>query len=135
MKLFPALLLSVPLLALATTTVNDAQACGGCFVQQTENTQVTSHRMALSISATETTLWDQIAYSGDPSSFAWVLPIRGQVELGLSSDALFETFDQLTRVTVASPQIQCPPSQCNGGPLSGGDGFSTGTGAGGGNDG
>jgi hypothetical protein len=132
MKLFPALLLSIPLLALAATAASDAQACGGCFVQQTENTQVTSHRMALSMSTTETTLWDQIAYAGDPSSFSWVLPIRGQVEIGLSSDALFETLDQLTRVTVASPQIQCPPSQCNGGPLSGGDGNGTSGGAGGG---
>jgi hypothetical protein len=126
MKLFPALLLSIPLFALATIPANDAQACGGCFVQQSENTQVTSHRMALSISTTETTLWDQIVYTGAPASFSWVLPIKGQVEIGVSSDALFETLDQLTRVTVASPQITCPPSQC-GGPVFGGSG-NTGTG-------
>jgi len=126
MKLFPALLLSIPLIALATTPANDAQACGGCFVQQTENTQVTSHRMALSLSATETTLWDQIVYNGAPQSFSWVLPIRGTVDIGLSSDALFETLDQLTQVTVASPQIQCPPSQCNGSPTSDGN-FGSGT--------
>src|SRR5262245_2348241 len=88
MRSFPALLLSIPLLALATTTVNDAHACGGCFVMQSENTQVTSHRMILSVSPQETTLWDQIVYSGAPQSFAWVLPTKGVVTIGLSSDAL-----------------------------------------------
>jgi hypothetical protein len=126
MRLLPTLLLSLPLFGLAATAAGDVHACGGCFVQQSENTQVTSHRMALSLSATETTLWDQIVYTGAPQSFSWVLPIRGTVDIGLSSDALFETLDQLTQVTVASPQIQCPPSQCNNGaPTSDGD-FATG---------
>jgi len=49
--------------------------------------------MILSISQDRTTSWDQITYAGAPSSFAWVLPIKGQVEVGLSSDALFGTLD------------------------------------------
>jgi hypothetical protein len=53
-----------------------AEACGGCFVQPSERTVVTDHRMALSISTTQTVLWDQIRYSGDPAEFAWVLPVR-----------------------------------------------------------
>ena len=53
-----------------------AEACGGCFVPQSERTVVTDHRMALSISQQQTVLWDQIRYSGDPAEFAWVLPVR-----------------------------------------------------------
>jgi uncharacterized membrane protein YgcG len=78
-----------------------------------ENTQVASHRMALSISKTQSTLYDQIKYSGDPSSFAWVLPVKGTVTIGLSSDALFNQLDALTQVTVTAPTVTCPCS--NGG--------------------
>ena len=82
--------------AIAATVLSDvreADACGGCFhdpAPAPENvTQVTGHRMIFSISPSATTLWDQIRYSGDPASFAWVLPIRGEVDIGLSSDLLF----------------------------------------------
>ncbi len=66
MKLTHALLLAVPVAALALTNTRDAAACGGCFVPPDESTQVTGHRMVLSVSKTETTLWDQISYSGTP---------------------------------------------------------------------
>src|SRR4051812_47477010 len=101
------IVLAVPFIA-----EREAAACGGCFVQQQENTQVTGHEMILSISKTQTTLWDQIKYSGNPSSFAWVLPVKGTVELGVSSDALFQNLAVETQVTVESPQIQCPQSTC-----------------------
>ena len=110
-----ALLLAVPLVALALTNARDASACGGCFTQQTEDSQVTGHKMILSVSKTQSTLWDQISYSGNPASFAWILPTKGIVEVGLSSDALFQNLDQDTKVTVASPVIQCsPPPDCGG---------------------
>jgi hypothetical protein len=71
--------------------------------------------MLLSVSKTETTLWDQITYSGNPSSFAWILPTKGLVEVGLSSDALFAFVGQATAVTVAPPPLNCPgpPDGCN----------------------
>jgi MYXO-CTERM domain-containing protein len=109
MKLTHALLLSIPLAALAVTDARDAAACGGCFVPPLDNTQVSGHRMLLSISQDETTLWDQIVYSGNPSEFAWVLPTKGTVEVGLSSDALFAFLEDRTRVTVAAPPLNCPP--------------------------
>src|SRR5262249_42903516 len=96
MRVLKALLLSLPLSLLTATTTHDAAACGGCLTQQQEVTQVTGHKMILSISKTQTTLWDQITYSGKPSSFAWILPIRGMVDFGLSSDALFQTLDAKT---------------------------------------
>ncbi len=95
--------------SLAVLRASDASACGGCFhIEQGESTQVTGHRMVLSISKTQTTLWDQIKYAGNPSSFAWVLPTKGLVNVGLSSDALFDDIAQNTQVSVNSPSIDCP---------------------------
>ena len=69
--------------------------------------------MVFSVSKAETTLWDQFSYSGNPKEFAWVLPIHGKVEIGLSSDALFAELEQLSAVSVRSPQITCPqPPSC-----------------------
>jgi hypothetical protein len=106
-----------------------AEACGGCFVSQSENTQVTGHRMALSVSMDQTTLYDQITYTGDPESFAWILPIRGQVDVGLSSDALFATLESMTQVTINSPVINCNTGNSCGNASDGGD-FSAGAGGG-----
>ena len=91
----------------------DAHACGGCFGPPTPPGQsvevVTDHRMILSVSPQQTTLYDEIQYTGSPASFAWVLPITGQVTIGLSADTLFQTIDTLTETTVESPPANCPP--------------------------
>lgn len=85
--------------------------------------------MVLSVSTTQTTLWDQITYDGDPSEFAWVLPIRGLVEVGVSSDALFQVLEQTTSVDIFSPALNCNTGGCNA--AAGGDGsFGTGSTAG-----
>jgi hypothetical protein len=81
-----------------------AEACGGCFVQQSERTVVTDHRMALSISTKQTVLWDQIRYSGDPAEFAWVLPVRSGAKIELSNDAFFTALDGSTQPVVYAPQ-------------------------------
>ncbi|NUQ74585.1 MAG: DUF2330 domain-containing protein [Polyangiaceae bacterium] len=131
MRLLSTLILAVPLLAVSVTSSHDAHACGGCFVSQTESTQVTGHRMILAVSQTQTTLWDQITYDGDPADFAWILPIKGQVDIELSSDALFETLDQITQVQILSPVIQCTPP-----PICGDEDFAAGGSSGtGGNEG
>jgi MYXO-CTERM domain-containing protein len=96
------------------TVARDAQACGGCFVRPTSQTGtvVTDHRMIFSVSPTQTTLYDQIQYSGSPSDFAWVLPIHGQVGLGVSSDLLFSVLDQSTQTTILAPPFPCPACNC-----------------------
>jgi hypothetical protein len=117
-------LLFTAALAAVVVEVRDASACGGCFISQMENTQVTGHKMVLSVSQQQTTLWDQISYSGDPSSFAWILPIKGLATVGLSSDAMFQNLAEETRISINSPQIVCPqPPFC-------GDGFGSGAGGG-----
>jgi uncharacterized protein DUF2330 len=96
------------------TPVRDARACGGCFQAPGQSgTVVTDHRMIFSVSPQETSLYDEIKYSGSPSSFAWVLPIRGQVTVGLSSDAVFASLEQATRTTIVAPfRSPCPCSCC-----------------------
>ena len=86
----------------------DANACGGCFIPQENPTVVTDHRMILSVSKEQSTLYDQIKYSGSPSSFAWVLPISGTVEVGLSADIVFQALDGMTQTQISPPPQNCP---------------------------
>lgn len=121
----------------------DAWACGGCFSPppmvsggggSTTIQTVTDHRMVLSVSATQTTLWDQFSYSGNPEEFAWILPIRSgpETRVELASDRFMDLVDQSGRLTVEAPRAptrrcgQCVPAsgfaQClsrNGGGLPG----------------
>jgi len=89
---------------------DDARACGGCFHGPTQNGDViTDHRMIFSVSPQQTTLYDEVEYQGNPAGFAWVLPIHGQVQVGLSSDIVFASMDAATATTIQSP----PPPTCN----------------------
>src|SRR5271154_6481874 len=86
--------------AVASLGGRDARASGGGLhplPPPVENESVIpDEKMIFSISKGQTTLYDEIEYSGSPSSFAWVLPIKGTVTVGLSADLLFSTFEQLT---------------------------------------
>ncbi|MFI5042572.1 MAG: DUF2330 domain-containing protein, partial [Acidimicrobiales bacterium] len=99
----------------AAVTADDARACGGCFHGPTQNGDViTDHRMIFSVSPQQTTLYDEIEYQGNPQSFAWVLPIHGQVQVGLSSDKLFAALDSVTATTSQSPSPpSCPSCACD----------------------
>ena len=120
--------LLVPSALALVLQARDASACGGCFVPTDESTQVTGHRMAISVSNERSTLWDQITYSGNPASFAWVLPIKGQVDIGLSSDVMFAFLGQGTAPTVFPPPVDCPPPpSCYGVDYGSGDGAATST--------
>jgi hypothetical protein len=103
--------------ALVAATARDSRACGGCFIRPNSqvSTVVTDHRMVFSVSPTQTTLYDQIQYSGSPSDFAWVLPIHGRVGLGVSSDLLFSVIDQSTQTTILAPPYPCASCNCGGG--------------------
>ncbi|MDP8998592.1 MAG: DUF2330 domain-containing protein [Myxococcota bacterium] len=95
----------------------DARACGGCFHEplppSQSGTVVTDHRMIFSISPLQTSLYDQIKYAGAPASFAWVLPIRSAVTVGLSSDTVFAALEQATQTEIVAPLLPpCPASNC-----------------------
>ncbi|MEM9194622.1 MAG: DUF2330 domain-containing protein [Myxococcota bacterium] len=91
-----------------------ASACGGCFAPQGQPSTVTAHRMAVALSAEQTTLWDQFEYAGAPEDFVWVLPISGgqDVSIELSDDAFFESLQAATQVTLTAPT---PPFSGGGG--------------------
>src|SRR5579863_4979840 len=87
----------------------EARACGGCFHPPTQTAaDITDERMLLSVSTMQSTLYDQIRYSGSPTSFAWVLPIHGTVDVGLSADVLFDSVDTLTATQMIPPEQNCP---------------------------
>jgi MYXO-CTERM domain-containing protein len=98
---------------------SDARACA--VLTPDESIPVKGHKMILSLSNDKTTLWDQFQYEGDPASFAWILPIKGVVEVELSSDAIFDAFGQVTAPQVFAPAV-CPNSCLgNGGSDQGGN--------------
>ena len=78
-----------------------ASACGGCFSVTTRPTVVDAHRMAFAITQHQTVLWDQIHYSGDPSEFAWVLPVKPGARIELSRDEFFAALDASTQPLVS----------------------------------
>jgi hypothetical protein len=89
--------------AAITFPAPSAHACGGCFgppPTATESIVVTGHRMAVAISPTETTLWDQFQYAGRPEDFAWILPIDGTATVELADNAFFEALAQQTQVNL-----------------------------------
>ncbi len=108
--------LSLTTSSLAVLAERDAAACGGCFHPPTQTaTDITDERMLLSASTTQSTLYDQIQYAGNPTSFAWVLPIHGTVDVGLSADVLFDSIDALTATQIVPPVPNCsPPPGCGG---------------------
>ncbi len=104
--------LLVGALALAVIPLSEthARACGGCFIRPTEVTVVSGHRMVFSISQSRSILWDQFSYSGDPSEFAWVLPIHAaSVKVELAHDEFISALDAYSTPTIIGP------SQNNGG--------------------
>jgi hypothetical protein len=102
-----------------TADSSDALACGACFHPpprplQVDSTVVTDHRMAFSISPLQTVLWDQIRYSGSPSDFAWVLPVKAGARIELSQDSWLAALDASTQKVILGPVPSCggaPPVQ------------------------
>ncbi len=106
---------SVAVSTLGFFAEREAAACGGCFQPPNQvASDITDERMLLSVSTKQTTLYDQIRYSGNPASFAWVLPISGTVDVGLSADVVFQTLDQLTTTRILPPLQNCagPKNSC-----------------------
>lgn len=86
-----------------------ADACGGCFSMPGPPALaqvVTEHRMALSVSAEETTLWDQFRFSGRPEEFSWILPVRytDALRVSVGTDAFIAAL-----AGASAPSITAPP--------------------------
>jgi hypothetical protein len=84
--------------------------------------------MAFSLSPAQTVLWDQIRYTGNPSEFAWVLPVRAGARVELAQDAWLAALEASTQTVIIGPSSNCgaaPKEDENGG--SGGCGASFGS--------
>ncbi|MEZ4409009.1 MAG: DUF2330 domain-containing protein [Polyangiales bacterium] len=98
-----------------TLATFDASACGGCVYPPPVDAGpatsapfiVTDHRMVLAVRPDATILWDQVRYAGRPSDFAWILPVRGDVEVSVGSGDFIDEVDALTAPSVASPSYRC----------------------------
>ncbi len=102
----------------------EALACGGCFGPPPPTPRdvqvVTDHRMVLALSATQTTLWDQFAYSGRPSEFSWILPIRytERLQVAIADDGFLSYVNNVTAPRLIQPPFPwgpCPMSPSAGG--------------------
>lgn len=83
---------------------SDAGACGACYANSSESTIVSDHKMAFSIQKQRTILWDQIAYSGNPSEFAYVIPAKPGTKLEPSNEGWFTALEASTRPIIMAPQ-------------------------------
>jgi hypothetical protein len=110
-----------------TAPCHDAHACGGGTLYPTEaqaiSGAVDGHRIVLSLSTTQTVLWDQITYKGDPKDFAWVMPVPAGSSLELASDAWLEALDTVTATRISGPALDCPEEEQGGcfGSVAGGE--------------
>ncbi len=83
-----------------------AEACGGCFAPPGAVQTVTGHRMVFALSTTQTTLWDQFSYAGNPADFSWILPIHfsPEVSVRLADDRFMRIMDNTTAPVLTPPQ-------------------------------
>ncbi len=100
----------------------EAQACGGCFAPPGAAQVVTDHRMVLALSSTQTTLWDQFQYSGNPEEFSWILPIRytDTTRVELASDDFLTLVSNVGVAALLQPTPPPFPSDCLPPPFAGG---------------
>jgi hypothetical protein len=96
-------LAGVAFAAIAIGREPDASACGACFASSSESTIVNDHKMALLVSSKRTILWDQISYSGNPTNFAYVVPVKPGTRVEPSTDEWFAALDAATRPILMSP--------------------------------
>jgi MYXO-CTERM domain-containing protein len=91
----------------ALVEARPAIACGACFHGpvdvSADSTVVNEHHMVFAVSKTQTVLWDQIRYSGNPKDFAWVLPVRPGTKVEISNDAFIKALDAFTAPVVLQP--------------------------------
>jgi hypothetical protein len=78
-----------------------AQACGGLFCSSANPVNQAAERIIFSFdrAAKKVTAVVEILYSGPSEKFAWVLPVPGIPEIGVSTSALLDRLQQVTNPT------------------------------------
>ncbi len=91
-----------------------------------DSNAVTDHRMACSLlsPAADGPLGPGVRYTGSPSEFAWVLPVKAGARIELSQDAWIAALDASTQTVIQGPTPNCGPAPIqNTGGGGGGCGF------------
>lgn len=87
---------SIAALVVAATPA-PAHACGGFFCNNAQPVNQAAERIIFSQSPTgEVTAIIQIQYQGPAEAFAWLLPVNGAPEVGVSSDTAFTRLQTAT---------------------------------------
>lgn len=90
-----------------------ARAFGGVyFAEQERPGGVTEHRVAVALGPTQTVMWDQVRWSGNPSQVAWIGPVRPGADVSTGADAWFAALDGSTRPYVYTPPSFGPSAGC-----------------------
>ncbi len=74
-----------------------AMACGGFFCNNAQPVIQAGERILFAADGAQTEMHVQIVYDGPPSEFGWLLPAPPDVDVGLSSQALFPALDTALR--------------------------------------
>lgn len=87
--------------------------------------------MVFALSQRQTTLWDQIRYSGSPEDFVWVLPVANAatLQIGLGDDNFVEALDAYSAPYVTASLPACFGSRARARNDGGGAFFGCGSGA------
>lgn len=112
-----------------------AWACGGFFCDRTVPVEQNRERIVFGIDEDEglVEVHVQVSYEGDAERFAWVVPVQGVPQVGLSTQALFDVLPNATqpRFTL-QPQTLGSACIADGTQGGGGGGFGGGVGGTGG---
>lgn len=105
-----------------------ASACGGFFCNNSQPVNQSAERILFSVADDGTvTATIQILYSGDSSTFAWVLPVAGSPEVNVSSNAVFTRLQSATNpqyLLTTRIEGSCREGGRGGPPFASGGGFS-----------
>ena len=71
-----------------------AFACGGLFCNNSQPVTQSAERILFAQDGDTVYMHVRLSYAGPPQDFGWLLPVPPDVETALSSEALFQRFDQ-----------------------------------------
>lgn len=109
---------SLPVVAAALIqfTSEPAAACGGLFCSATNPVNQAAERIIFAQEGTRTTAVIEIQYEGPSEQFAWVLPVPGVPEIGVSSK---QALDRLQQASNPVYSLTTTSEQCGDNPLRG----------------
>ena len=124
MRQLPLLLAGLTLVAGIALQPTRARACGGFFCDNSQPVNQAAERIIFSQDADgEVTALIQIQYQGEAERFAWMLPVQGVPEVGVSSDAAFLRLQQATNPTYrmnVTVEGECAEADFSRGPFAAG---------------